>query len=47
MGTYNTGVMELIYESDDELRLLKVMYPNDDAAQDLPCPPPPDGKSGT
>ena len=41
MKTYNTGVMELMYETEEELIMLKGMYPNDDCNDCLPCPPPP------
>lgn len=43
MKTYDTGIMKLQYETEEELLVLKAMYPNDDDPYDydLPCPPPP------
>lgn len=40
---YDTRIMKLEYENEDELRTLQAMYPNDDCPDDLPCPPPPVG----
>lgn len=38
--TYDTGILKLEYENEDELRILQAMHPNDDCPDDLPCPPP-------
>ena len=44
MGIYDTGVLKLKYETEEELETLKAMYPNDDCQDDgWPCPPPPKG----
>ena len=43
MSIYNTGIVNVEYEKDEELKLLMAMYPNDDCFGDLPCPPPPVG----
>ena len=36
---YDTGIMKLKYETEEELRILQGMYPN----EGFPCPPPPIG----
>ena len=41
MAYYDTGIMKLQYDTEEELMILKAMYPNDDCPDDLPCPPPP------
>ena len=41
IGVYDTGVVKLVYSTEEELETLKAMYPNDDCPDDLPCPPPP------
>ena len=44
MKVYDTGILKLEYETEEELMILKAMYPNDDCTDDLPCPPPPIGE---
>ena len=43
MATYNTGIANIEYETEEELKILMAVYPNDDCPDDLPCPPPPIG----
>ena len=40
---YDTGIVKLEYENEDELKILQAMHPNEDSPYDLPCPPPPIG----
>ena len=42
MKTYDTGIMKLQYKTEEELKMLKSMYPNESCPDDCwACPPPP------
>lgn len=38
---YNTGIMELEYETEEQLKILEATYPNDECGDNGPYPPPP------